>query len=546
MKRTLSLLLCAIMLLSCFAIGASAEENAIFNETGFPIFKEMQTVTVMFPRQPQHPTDFSDMWWVKVAREKFNINFEFILVEAVGWEEKKNLAFASDDLPDVFFHGITSNDENNYGPAGLLVNMAPYIEKYAPNIQNLLSQYDDVKKTFYFPDGSCYCLPTFNSSERDMVVNRTYINRAWCEKLGVKMPENLDEFYNYLVAVRDGDPNGNGQQDEIPFSGLASTTARAQASSGVGAQTGKQIILEACGLVDPYHDVIDGKYVYVPIHENYRYYLEYMNKLWEEKLLDPDYFTQTLAEMQAKYSENRIGASGSEVDVPTVSAAAGRDYHDYTGIRPLTSAVNDVPQVAAAFHYNRAWGTLAITHKCKCPEALVRFLDYCYTEEGSVMNRVGPEYGAWDGEGGYERATMEDGTPYFIPHYDGFTSYYEFRMTQSPMNVPYNSDTTLTNYTVNGDPLNMYISTCMYESGRLDARRFPFPNVALSQEEQDILLGFLDINSYADTMEAQFITGETELNDQTWNDYVNTIKNMGIDELAAVQQAAYDRWTSIK
>lgn len=47
-------------------------------------------------------------------------------------------------------------------------------------------------------------------------------------------------------------------------------------------------------------------------------------------------------------------------------------------------------------------------------------------------------------------------------------------------------------------------------------------------------------------MEAQFITGETELNDQTWNDYVNTIKNMGIDELAAVQQAAYDRWTSIK
>ena len=50
MKRTLSLLLCAIMLLSCFAIGASAEENAIFNETGFPIFKEMQTVTVMWKR----------------------------------------------------------------------------------------------------------------------------------------------------------------------------------------------------------------------------------------------------------------------------------------------------------------------------------------------------------------------------------------------------------------------------------------------------------------------------------------------------------------
>ena len=37
------------------------------------------------------------------------------------------------------------------------------------------------------------------------------------DALGLEMPQTVDEYYETLVAFRDKDPNGNGEQDEIPL-----------------------------------------------------------------------------------------------------------------------------------------------------------------------------------------------------------------------------------------------------------------------------------------------------------------------------------------
>ena len=39
-----------------------------------------------------------------------------------------------------------------------------------------------------------------------------------------------------------------------------------------------------------------------------------------------------------------------------------------------------------------------------------------------------------------------------------------------------------------------------------------------------------------------FATGDTEITDASWNDFVSTIKSMGIEEIVACYQAAQDRW----
>lgn len=36
----------------------------------------------------------------------------------------------------------------------------------------------------------------------------------------MEIPTTLEEYYNYLVAVKEKDPNGNGIADEIPLSAL--------------------------------------------------------------------------------------------------------------------------------------------------------------------------------------------------------------------------------------------------------------------------------------------------------------------------------------
>ena len=40
----------------------------------------------------------------------------------------------------------------------------------------------------------------------------------WLDKLGLPIPETTDDLYNTLKAFKTQDPNGNGLNDEIPFS----------------------------------------------------------------------------------------------------------------------------------------------------------------------------------------------------------------------------------------------------------------------------------------------------------------------------------------
>jgi putative aldouronate transport system substrate-binding protein len=41
-------------------------------------------------------------------------------------------------------------------------------------------------------------------------------------------------------------------------------------------------------------------------------------------------------------------------------------------------------------------------------------------------------------------------------------------------------------------------------------------------------------------MEANFIIGRESL--EKWDDYINTLKAMGVDELIMIYQTAYQRW----
>ena len=52
------------------------------------------------------------------------------------------------------------------------------------------------------------------------------------------------------------------------------------------------------------------------------------------------------------------------------------------------------------------------------------------------------------------------------------------------------------------------------------------------------------MDSTVDRMVAEFITGQKELNDDTWNEYLSILDAMDLDTLVSVRQAAYDRWNA--
>lgn len=496
-----------------------------FNPTGLPIVKEPITVTLMYPRQPIHE-DFNKMWFFEHLAERTNIRVETQMIEATGWEEKKALSFATGDLPDMFFTGLTVNDENMYGSQGLLIDLAPLIDQYAPETKALFEKYPEVRKTFSTPEGAIYSIPTFSDYKRDTATRRPYINAAWLEKLGLEVPTTVDELYTVLKAFKEGDPNGNGQADEIPLSG------RFDGST-------KLVILQAFGYVEARHDVIDDKYVYVPMQPGYKEYLIYMNKLYSEGLLDKEFFSQKQEQVLAKEKSLLLGLTADSGGYGNIGTD---NLEQFIIPPPMTSSVNSVPMTRKQPPYQR-WGTFAITNKAEHPEELIRLVDYLFTLEGSVAMRAGPELGVVSDKAGYEYTTV-DGVETFITHYEGFPSFYAFRHTATPVNGPFYNGQTLGDYLTYNDPQQVWLTTKIMESGMVEAARYAYPEVKFTPQEQEKIASYIDMDSYVDQMEAKFIMGETPISE--WDNYVNTLKNMGVDEMIRIRQDAYDRWNSIQ
>ncbi len=55
-----------------------------------------------------------------------------------------------------------------------------------------------------------------------------------------------------------------------------------------------------------------------------------------------------------------------------------------------------------------------------------------------------------------------------------------------------------------------------------------------------------DFLTYAPSEILSFLTGNKELNDETWDAYVAECENLGINEIVAVYQNAYDQYVAGK
>src|SRR5699024_4193442 len=83
-----------------------------------------------------------------------------------------------------------------------------------PNLTELMEEYPSIRKAITFPDGNIYSMPAL--IEEDFLSlrlsARPWIKQEWIEELDMDMPETTDEYYEYLKAVKELDPAGNGDK----------------------------------------------------------------------------------------------------------------------------------------------------------------------------------------------------------------------------------------------------------------------------------------------------------------------------------------------
>jgi putative aldouronate transport system substrate-binding protein len=471
-----------------------------------------------------------------------NIHFDVTMLEEKSRAERLNLMFASNDLPDIFFAnvGISTVSIYNYGSKEKqLIPLNDLIGKYAPVLKGKLEEYPEIRAQSTCSDGNIYSLPSMEFSESEQyATKRPWINKLWLDKLSLKMPETLDDLYVVLKAFKEKDPNGNGRNDEIPLGGGASSLDPSAIISSALGYTNPGI--EPSVLSNGEADMFVGSVAHGE-------YLIFMNKLFNEGLLDNDYYTATTAQVRAKGAALRVGCFIDSAPHTMTTT----NWKDYVSLKPLTNKADNKkiwPDINT-FYVSK----YAISSVCKNPEAAMRFADYFYTDEGGLYSAYGPEKGSpdtlglipgwtWDPEKGI--VFDFNGTPYT----QTIDYIYGIIAPKALMQLGQSDPSRLVAEKYPKPPEDTTTAAWWWRNS-FDETVRPylirnFPTVYFDNETNDRVLELTSIiRDYRTMMDAKFITGVEPISGI--EGYLNKLKELGADELRKIYLNAYSIYKNL-
>jgi len=499
------------------------------NPEGFPIVDEEISLHFMAGKHPAHADDFEEVTVWKEYEEMTNIDIEWELVPTAGLEEKRNLALASDSLPDVFYTAYMPNaDLFRYGEQGAFLELNDLIEEYMPNLTALLEEYPEIKSGITFPNGKIYALPTIYSPDFPSVLigSKPWIRADWLEELEMDVPETTEEFQEYLTAVKETDLNGNGEMDEIPFgaTNISGLVGWLKGSFGIGNKGIKHPFID--------EDPETGDARFFPIAEGYRDMLEYINNLYSEGLIEENIYT---IETNQSYAYGQEGLYGSTV-LTSPKTIYGEEMGDnYVAVPALEGPTGEKS-------FNKVGSPLAhmggfvVTSENEHPEATLRWMDYFYSDEGATFYFMGIEDETYE--------VTEDGNIEYVEEIrnspDGLTLEQELQDHITWLGGGY-PGIVKAEYFNGAESLPESLeATEIIEPDLIDEA---WPVFTYTDEEISRLSALqADIHTYVNEMQDQFITGSVPLSE--WDTYVETVESMGLDEYMEIQQEALDRYNS--
>lgn len=220
--------------------------------------------------------DINEDKYVKHFEQLSNTDLEISLLPHETYNESLALLLAGGDLPDILqTKGINEAEVAPAVDAGVLLPLNDLIEEHAPNLMNKVPK-ESWESARVSKDGVIYGIPQENPIRNGTVV---MMRKDWLDAVGMEKPTTVEEYIEVFRAFKEQDPNGNGEADEIPFSGREKFSHTHHFFGAYGVQpgawtwTGEQLIPN---FIKP--EMKDALAVY--------------RQLYEEKLFDQEVFTQ--------------------------------------------------------------------------------------------------------------------------------------------------------------------------------------------------------------------------------------------------------------
>lgn len=487
-------------------------------------------------------SSYDDVKPLEKAQEIVGVNIEWQSPPVGQEKEQFNLLVASGELPDVVEYSWNSVYPGGAEAAledGLIIELNDVIDQYMPNYKAYLEKYPEVEKMVKTDTGKHYTIPylytaTPAGEQHQSISGREpafetymgfFMRKDLLDEYGLEVPVTLDDWYNVLKTFKE-----NGVA--TPMSGLWSH------------------ILESTAFVTAFdiaHDMfvdVDGKTVrYGRIEPAYKEYLAYMNKLYTEGLLDPDFAIIDGTTLKAKILNQEVGAwpgytstyMGVQYDQIHADDPDSKFYPiGVTNPKMTEDQTLLYRQASYPFRNNGA----CITTSCENVEAVAKFLDFFWSDEGDMMINWGIE--------GESYVLNEEGTPVFTealkndPNGLSPTNAFAFwRRQNAPIAMDHQTRLMSKGSYTTPESINA-LYTWELTNGE-NPSGMP-PVTLLPEETTEYASKMTEIQTYANEMRIKFIMGETSLDE--FDAYVKQIEAMGAADVIAIQQAALDRYNA--
>ncbi len=542
-----------------FGAGQAAQDDgapaAQLTEVGTtPIVTEKITLDFFAPQNP-YITDIETNDFTVYLEDLTNIHINWDMVATDSLQEKLSLELAAGQLPDVFF-GVNADGalgvqgETRYGvQEGVFMPLNDLIEEQMVNFPGVLDRYPQLEPIITAVDGNIYGLPKVEICGHCEYALKMWINTHWLDVLGLEMPTTTEEFYDVLVAFRDGDPNGNGEADEIPLTG---------ATDGWNSQVHpfliNAFIYDSTRPVGLY--IENDTTVRTNVNDSrYRDALAYMNRLYEEELLHASAFTQTSDQLWpiVNGEVERVGAVPNGATILFVDPTHPA-YRNLFAMPPLEG-----PEGFRTTTYWLLGGTImplqfVMSVDNAYPEASIRWVDLFYDVWFQLRKAIGVEGEDW------RRAEPGETTLEGDPA--------AFKAIRPPVTQPQNKTWVdigveyLPVYDPDYPPVGpagaapedmfsnegdaygllLYEATKVYWPFKSETYSNP-PQLKLMPDEADQLKTItVELETYIRESRVRFITGDLDL-ESDWDRYVESLDDIGLPRYLEIMQRSYTRQT---
>lgn len=457
--------------------------------------------------------------------EKTNISLELLEQNMMTANEKFNLMVASQDYPDI----ISGFDESYSGGAvkgyedDVIIDLTDLMEENAPNYMAYIQQDQQNYRDAYNDDGQMLFMNGYN--DYYVQARGNVIRQDLLDKLGLDIPVTHDDYHNVLEAFKN-----DGIEYPIWMPQAVQGGALLSAGFGVSGYT-----LQQSGT---HFFQKDGTVYSSFLTEEYKEFLKLMAQWYSEGLMAKDFYAI-------------VDDMGSASEPAILNGNVGMWYHmaDKIGTYNKSASVEGFHAVGLAdavqqegdiSHFYQNEGSSKTTNKgisisvqAEDPENILRFFDWFFTKEGSTVANYGIEGTSfeYDAEGNPQYTDLIANNPDY--------TFQQIALLYCWADIPTIVDRDRSfQATYTQDSLD---AIELYGKNTDGAYEMPTRLSFTAAESDEYASTIGDIETRADEQIVRFVIGELNF-DSDWDDFVQELKDMGLERCVELKQDALDRY----